>query len=232
MLMTNTKNKNADQILKKDSESWLSDKETRDRLDRVEKELNDGFDVIKKHQNTVTVFGSARFDEDNVHYKDAVAVSARLAKDGYTIVTGGSNGIMKAANQGAYEQKGQSVGFNIMLPHEQAANPYTTDTMSFHYFFTRKLMLAFGASGYVYFPGGFGTMDELFEILTLIQTRKAPVVPIILFGSEFWNKMDKFIKEAMLDNDQTISPGDTSLYTITDDIEEVASIINNFNVTK
>lgn len=230
--MVNTKNKNADQILKSDSENWLSNEETKARLDLVEKELSDGFDIIGRHRKTVTVFGSARTEEDNVNFQNAVAVGARLSQDDYTIVTGGSNGIMKAANQGAYEQGGQSIGFNIMLPHEQSANPYTTDIMSFHYFFTRKLMLTFGASGYVYFPGGFGTMDELFEILTLIQTGKTPLVPIVLFGSSFWNKMDKFIKDAMLDNEQTISPGDTAIYTITDDVEEVAAIINNFQPAK
>src|SRR5690606_1102364 len=136
--------------------------------------------------DTITVFVSARFDEHHPHYKKAQEVSAALAQEGYEIVTGGGGGIMEAANRGAFEVGCQSIGLNIELPFEQGLNPYTTDSMSFRYFFARKVILAFGARAYIYFPGGFGTLDELFEIITLIQTKKMEVAPIILVGNKFW----------------------------------------------
>ena len=133
---------------------------------------------------------------------------------------------MEAANRGAYEAGCQSIGLNILLPFEQALNPYTTESMSFRYFFTRKVMLAFGARGYLYFPGGYGTLDELFEIITLIQTRKMPIAPIILVGAKFWNEWDSLIKSSLLEGEHTIAPGEENLYTITDDIDLIKSIIN------
>ena len=118
------------------------------------------------------------------------------------------------------------MGLNIQLPHEQHANPYTTDAMSFRYFFTRKVILAFGADAYIYFPGGYGTLDELFEIITLMQTKKMPLAPIILVGNEFWTALDMFIKTYLLEGMHTISPGDEDLYSITEDIHVIKAIIN------
>lgn len=204
-----------------------SPEETNERLSRIETEFKDGFEIVNNHSNTVTIFGSARFKEGNEHYEQARAVAAGLAREGYTIVTGGGGGIMEGGNRGAFEAGGQSLGFNITLPHEQVLNPYTTDSMPFHYFFTRKVVLTFGAQAYVYFPGGYGTMDELFEVMTLMQTNKVPHVPIVLVGTKFWSGLDVFIREHMLAGDSTISPGDEHIYTITDDVDEVVSLVTS-----
>lgn len=200
-------------------------KETRDRVSRVDAELADGFKMINGYDDTVTIFGSARLGEESEYYQLARDVGHRLASSGYTVSTGGSGGIMAAGNRGAFEAGGNSLGFNIQLPHEQELNTYITEGMSFKYFFTRKVILAYGAKAYIYLPGGYGTMDELFELMTLIQTEKAPEAPLILIGSKFWNGLDKFIKEYMLPLG-TISQGDERLYTITDDIDEVMDIID------
>lgn len=207
------------------------ERETAERVSRIDNEIADGLNLINKYNDTVTVFGSARFDEHHPYYKKAAEVSGVIAKEGYTVVTGGGGGIMEAANRGAFEAGCQSIGLNILLPFEQKLNPYTTESMSFRYFFTRKVMLAFGARGYLYFPGGYGTLDELFEIITLIQTRKMPIAPIILIGSEFWNKWDDLIKSSLLEGEHTISPGEENLYTITDDIDLIKSIINKHRDT-
>lgn len=204
------------------------EQETAERLSRIDKEFSDGFEKVNKYSNTVTIFGSARFTEDHPYYQKAREVGAALSKAGYTIVTGGGGGIMEAGNRGAYEAGGKSLGFNIELPHEQVLNTYTTDSMPFRYFFTRKVILAFGASAYVIFPGGYGTLDEFFEIITLIQTKKMPAAPIILVGNEFWQGMDEFIREQMLEKAQTISPDDELLYTITEDTDVITATINAY----
>lgn len=201
-------------------------KETKDRLSRVDAELADGFGLINKHDKTVTVFGSARFKEGDKYYDIARQAGQMIAGAGYAVSTGGAGGIMEAGNRGAFEAGGDSLGFNIELPHEQVLNEYTTESLSFRYFFTRKVILAYGAKAYVFFPGGFGTMDEFFEVLTLIQTNKAPKVPLILVGSEFWTGLDDYIKKTMLTGDKTISDGDENLYTITDDLAEVVRLID------
>ncbi len=208
------------------------EKETAERLSRIDQEFADGFDVINKYNDTVSIFGSARkLGEDHPNYKKARAVAAALSDEGYAIITGGGGGIMEAANRGAFEAGGRSIGFNIKLPKEQSLNEYTTESMPFRYFFSRKVMLAFGASAYLYFPGGFGTLDEMFEILTLIQTKKMPVAPIILVGTEFWGGLDHFIKSYMLEGQHSISPGDENLYSITDDIEVIKAIVNHHRDT-
>jgi len=207
------------------------EKETAERLSRIDNEFADGLELMNQQNHTITVFGSARFDEHNPHYKKARFVAAELAKEGYDIVTGGGGGIMEAANRGAFEAGGKSIGLNIELPFEQNLNPYTTDSLNFRYFFARKVMLAFGASGYLYFPGGFGTLDELFEIITLIQTKKMEIAPIILVGSQFWGEMEKFIVSQLLEGEHTISPEDQNLYTITDDIDLIKSILNKHRDT-
>jgi uncharacterized protein (TIGR00730 family) len=148
----------------------------------------------------------------------------KLARAGHPVITGGGKGIMEAANRGAYEAGGQSIGLNIELPHEQTLNPYTTDNLEFHYFFARKVMLALSSKVYVYFPGGYGTIDEFSEILTLVETQKIPSVPIILFGAEFWRPLDDFFRVKMEEERKTISAGDRSLYAITDDIDYIVRI--------
>lgn len=202
------------------------EQETSERLSRIDNEFADGLELINKYNDTITVFGSARFDEFHPHYQKAREVGGLLAQEGYAIVTGGGGGIMEAANRGAFEAHCQSIGLNIELPFEQGLNPYTTDSMSFRYFFTRKVMLAFSARAYIYFPGGYGTLDELFEIITLIQTRKMEIAPIILVGNEFWGRLDEFIKSSLLEGEHTITPGDENLYTITEDVDLMKSIIN------
>ena len=167
-----------------------------DRVEKIENEFRKGFTFIKKYPKSVTFFGSARTPESNGDYIQARNLSKRISEElDYAVVTGGAVGIMEAGNRGAFEVGGKSVGLNINLPHEQAANKYLNDYMEFDYFFSRKVCLSFSAEAYVYYPGGFGTMDELFEILTLIQTKKIEKVPVILVGSYFWNGLDKFIKE-------------------------------------
>lgn len=209
----------------------LIDHETEERVDRIEKEFRAGFDVVNKFNYTVTVFGSARFLEDNPHYQKAREVAGMLAQEGFTVITGGGGGIMEAANRGAYEAGGQSVGFNIQLPHEQQLNQYTTESMPFRYFFARKVMLAYAASALLCFPGGFGTLDEMFEVITLIQTAKMPPVPVILVGVDFWSPLDQFIKDKMLHGLGVISHGDEDIYAITDDIEAIKKMINEHRET-
>lgn len=200
--------------------------ETAERLSRIDDEFADGYTLINKFNDTVTFFGSARTKPDDPYYQKCVEVAEALSKDGFTIVTGGGPGIMEAANKGAYQAGCPSIGLDILLPREQGLNPYVTDSLSFKYFFSRKVMLAFGATGYVYFPGGFGTLDEFFEIITLIQTEKMPVAPIILFGYEFWQDLDSLIKRRLLGNAGLIGPGDENLYVITEDTSEILNIMN------
>lgn len=209
----------------------LINQETRERIDRIEKEFEGGFDIVNKYNYTVTVFGSARFLEDNKYYQKARELGGKLAEQGYTVITGGGGGIMEAANRGAHENGGNSIGFNIQLPHEQRLNPYTTESMPFRYFFARKVMLAYASSAMVVFPGGFGTLDEMFEVITLVQTGKMPPVPIILFGSEFWSPLDSFFRNQMLKDLGTISHGDQDLYTITDSVKNIMEIVGEFRET-
>lgn len=201
-------------------------KESNERMLRIDNDFTHGFDTITQYHDTVTIFGSTRFKEGDLYYDKAREVGAMLAAEGYTVITGGGPGVMEAGNRGAFESGGQSIGFNIQLPMEQKPNPYTTDSVRFRYFFSRKVMMAFATEALICFPGGFGTFDEFFEILTLVQTGKVPPAPIILFGSEFWDPLDKFIRTYMLDGLHTITPGDEKLYTITDDLEVIKQILN------
>lgn len=198
-----------------------------ERLGTIEKEFAAGFDFIKTNSRSVTIFGSARTLETEKDYIVARELGCRIAKElDYTVITGGGPGIMEAGNRGAHEAGGDSVGMTIELPMEQVTNPYLTDHMDFKYFFSRKVCMSFSAEAYVYFPGGFGTLDEFFEILTLIQTEKIEPTPIILFGKKYWNGVDKMIKKFLLKGEK-IDPEDINLYTITDDIDEALEIIKN-----
>lgn len=215
----------------RDAVIQLLSRETEARVDRIEKEFTAGFEVVNKYNHTVTVFGSARFLEDNQYYQKARDTGRMLADEGFTVITGGGGGIMEAANRGAFEAGGKSVGFNIELPHEQQLNAYTTESLPFRYFFARKVMLAYAASALICFPGGFGTFDEMFEVITLIQTGKMPPSPVILVGREFWEPLDSFIRTQMLENLGVISHGDEELYSITDDINEIKQIVSDHRET-
>lgn len=200
-------------------------KASQKKMMQSDEEFNRAFEILNRHPKRVTVFGSARDVEENKFYREqAYELGQKLVAKGYSVVTGGGNGIMGAANHGAYDAGGGSIGFNIKLPHEQFPNPYTTDELAFKHFFTRKVALAFFAQAYIYFPGGFGTMDELFEVITLTQTGKMPRLRIILIGSDFWGGLAKFVEEKMLPM-RVISEGDQQLFYITDDIDEAVNLI-------
>lgn len=201
--------------------------EAEERVSIIGKEFSEGFDLIRKHPLSVTIFGSARFSESHPYYIMAREIAAKLAKEGFAVVTGGGQGIMEAGNRGAHESGGHSIGFNIQLPFEQTLNDYVTENLSFQHFYSRKVLLAFSAEAYLFFPGGFGTLDEFFEIITLVQTYKIPRVPIILIGNEFWSGLHDAMQKILIDDFQTISPGDLSLYTITEDVDEIMEIVRN-----
>lgn len=191
------------------------------RLTVINEEFTRGFEFIKKYPKSVSIFGSARVTEENVFYQQAKKLAARLSKLGYAIITGGGPGIMEAANHGASEVFGKSVGLNIKLPRAQPLNKYINDSTEFYYFFTRKVMLSFAAEAYIFFPGGIGTLNEFFELTELIQTNKIFPVPIILYGKEYWEPLDQFIQHQLLEKYKMITPDDLHLYRITDDEEEV-----------
>lgn len=196
------------------------------RIFRIMSEFVEGFTFLANIHKSVTIFGSARLPEGHLYYEMARTLARRLSEEGFTIVTGGGPGIMQAGNHGAHEAGGASLGLNIQLPFEQRENPYVKKSMSFHYFFSRKVMLDFSAEAYVFFPGGYGTLDEFFELITLVQTGKMDnAVPIIMMGRAFWEPMAAWIEGTMLHELKTISPGDLNLWTLTDDIEEAVSII-------
>lgn len=197
------------------------------RIFRIMSEFVEGFEFLSLIPKSVTIFGSARLPSTHPYYQLARQVGHRLAAEGYTIVTGGGPGIMQASNQGACEAGGNSVGLNIQLPHEQRTNPYVRRSKSFHYFFSRKVMLDFSADAYIFFPGGFGTLDEFFELITLVQTGKVDrVVPIILIGSDFWRPLTTWMEQMLLHRFATISPDDLNIWTLTDDIEEAARLVD------
>lgn len=201
--------------------------EVENRLDRINTEFQKGFDFIKNCKSSVTFFGSARTKEDSDEYNKCREISKKIVENlGYAIVTGGGPGIMEAANRGAYEAGGQSIGFTINLPAEQVTNKYLTDHLGFYYFFARKVCLSYSAEAFIYFPGGFGTYDELFEILTLVQTNKIEKVPVILVGVEYWTKFLNYLNENLLDGEK-ISESDLDLFVITDDIDEIIKTVKN-----
>jgi len=196
------------------------------RIFRIMSEFVEGFTFLARIQRSVTIFGSARLPDKHPSFQLARRLGKRLAQDGYTVVTGGGPGIMQAANQGAYEAGGDSVGINIQLPHEQRTNPFVRRSISLHYFFSRKVMLDLSAEAYVFFPGGFGTLDELFEVLTLIQTGKMErCVPVVLMGREFWTPLVQWLHDTLLARYQAVSPDDLRIWTLTDDVEEALHLI-------
>ncbi|MGM0366099.1 MAG: TIGR00730 family Rossman fold protein [Actinomycetota bacterium] len=201
-----------------DSDPW--------RVLRIQGEFVEGFDTLSGIDPCIAIFGSARTDPENEYYKAAEKTAALLVEKGFGVITGGGPGIMEAANKGAFEAGGQSIGANIQLPFEQGANPYQTISLEFRYFFVRKMIFVKYSVGYVIFPGGFGTLDELFEALTLAQTNKIEHFPIVLYGSSYWQGMCEWIDQCMLDKHCNISPEDKRLYKVVNSPEEaVASVV-------
>lgn len=201
----------------KGDESW--------RMFRIISEFTEGFEKLANVKYAVSVFGSARLKPDSHYYHAAQTIAELLAKDGYSIITGGGPGIMEAANKGAWLKQSPSIGLNIELPHEQKPNPYQNLDMEFRYFFVRKVMFIKYSFGYVCLPGGFGTLDEFFEALSLMQTHKTPPMPLILFGSDYWSGLMEWIKTTVLAN-RLIDPDELGLISITDDPSEVVAIMN------
>lgn len=188
-------------------------------------DLERGLKIVRTYPQGVTIFGSARLPQENKYCKKARELGQLLAQNGHAVITGGGPGIMEAANHGAFEYGGRSIGLNITLRHEQFPNPYLTDTMQFQYFFARKVMLAMSAKVYVMFPGGLGTMDELSEIIILMQEGKMPKMPVFLFGKNFWKPLDRFFQTKMLPLGM-ISKSDMKIYKMTDDIKDVVKAAN------
>ncbi|MEO0043470.1 MAG: hypothetical protein RL329_2918 [Bacteroidota bacterium] len=197
---------------------------------KVIAEFVDGFEKLNSIGPCVSIFGSARTKPGSPYYELAVAIARKMTDEGYGVITGGGPGIMEAGNKGAKLNQGVSVGLNIDLPFEQHHNPYIDDDKSLdhRYFFIRKVMFVKYAQAFVVLPGGFGTMDELFEVLTLIQTRKITKVPVILVGTKFWTGLKDWFKNIMFEQEHNISEADLDLLPITDDVEEVARIIDAF----
>jgi len=198
------------------------------RIFRIMAEFVDSFQTLSKIGPAVTIFGSARTRPSDKYYRAATAIAKKLAQHNLAVVTGGGPGVMEAANKGASKAGGKSVGLNIELPHEQYANPFSNVPIHFHYFFARKVCFVKYSLGFVYMPGGFGTLDELFEVLTLVQTERIPQFPLILFGSDYWRGLLKWAKHQMQDEHSFISPGDLDLLKVTDDTDEVVKIILDY----
>ena len=189
----------------------------------IAQEFRQGFEAVDRiDRPAVTIFGSARVPEDDPAYVNARVVAGRFAEQGWAVVTGGGPGVMEAANRGAQEAGGMSVGFNIELPHEQRGNPYVDLSLTFRHFYARKTMFVKAAEGFVVFPGGFGTADELFEALTLIQTGKVLHFPVVLFDSDYWGELLQWIREELL-VDRMISPEDLELLFVTDEIDQAVA---------
>ncbi|MBI2050754.1 MAG: TIGR00730 family Rossman fold protein [Parcubacteria group bacterium] len=195
------------------------------RIFRIMAEFVSGFQFIAQYEKTISFFGSARLDQEDRYYQDAQSLARKLGNAGFNIITGGGPGIMEAANRGAREANANSIGLNIQLPFEQRMNRFVTRGMGFHYFFTRKVMLSAAGQAYVFFPGGFGTLDEFSEIITLIQTKKMERIPIVLYGRDFWEPFISFVDETMLKKYRTIEPQDLKLFALADTVTEAFKVL-------
>lgn len=205
----------------KGDESW--------RMFRIISEFADGFDKLAETGPAVSIFGSARLEESSPYYQASVKIAERFVDEGFAVISGGGPGIMEAANKGAV--KGKSIGLNIELPHEQVPNPYQNEPLDFRYFFTRKVMFLKYSMGYVCMPGGFGTLDETFESLTLLQTGRISKMPIVLFGTEFWQGLVDWMQQQLVSKG-LIDQSDFSLFTVTDDIDAaVATIVAHYRAS-
>lgn len=198
-------------------ESW--------RVFKIMSEFVEGFEILRKYGLAASFFGSARQSFASRFYDDATALAGKLAKAGFAVITGGSAGIMEAANKGAYEAGGASIGLNIRLEESQGMNTYLTDSMTFDHFFVRKVMLTFASEVYIYFPGGFGTLDEFTEIVTLVQTRKIRKIPIVLYGREYWEPFTKLFDERLCKEYGAVDAADLDLYRVVDSVDEAYDYI-------
>jgi len=203
----------------KHSETW--------RVFRIQSELVEGFETLNDLGPAVAIFGSSRMKPGSHYYKKAVELGRLLSNSGFSVITGGGPGIMEGANRGAKKGKGKSVGLNIEIPAEQHPNPYQDVNLSFRYFFIRKLMFVKYSMAFIIFPGGFGTMDELFEALTLSQTKKIGVFPIILFGSEYWSGLVEWFRSTLIPHN-TIDAKDLGLFSVVDEVHEVCRILQEY----
>ena len=203
-------------------ESW--------RLFRIIGEFVEGFDELPNYLPAVTVYGSARIKEGSPYYRLSRELGAALSEAGYSVITGGGPGLMESANRGAFEHGGTSIGLNVELPREQKPNPYLSVAMSFRYFFVRKVMLVKYATGFILLPGGYGTLDEFFETVTLIQTRKIRPFPVVLMGREYWSGLVDWMRQRML-GAGLISPEDLELFHVTDDVQDAVAHVNAYRQT-
>jgi hypothetical protein len=203
----------------KHSETW--------RVFRIQSELVEGFETLNELGPAVAIFGSSRMEQGSYYYEKAVELGKRLSDAGFTVITGGGPGIMEGVNKGAQLGKGTSVGLNIEIPVEQHPNKYQDLSLSFRYFFVRKLMFVKYSIAFIIFPGGFGTMDELFEALTLSQTKRIGIFPIILFGKNYWEGLIDWFKSTLIIN-KTISPEDLELISFADEVDETCKILSKY----
>jgi len=201
-----------------------------ERMTKIIEEFARGFHFLRNYELTATIFGSARSGLKSELYKEAYALGYGLAKEGFAVITGGGPGIMEAANQGAYEAGGQSAGLNIQISDEQRTNKYVQESEAFYYFFIRKVMLAFASEVYVFFPGGFGTLDEFFEMVVLIQTKKIKPIPIILVGKEYWQPLLTWIESELYEKRETIGKSDMKIYHLADDADDALALIRKMVV--
>jgi uncharacterized protein (TIGR00730 family) len=197
------------------------------RIFRIMAEFVDAFETLSAAGPAVTIFGSARLPASDPYYKLAATLGARLARQNLAVITGGGPGIMEAANRGAAKVKGKSIGLNIELPHEQEGNRFVNIPINFHYFFSRKVCFVKYSVAFIFMPGGFGTLDEFFELITLVQTQRIPRFPLILVGKSFWKGLLAWI-DSTLEKNALISPGDKELFSLTDDPDEVLEIVMEF----
>lgn len=200
------------------------------RVSEISREFTEGFKFLEDYPKSVTFFGGSQFGEDNPFYVDASKLATRIVKElGYSVITGGGPGIMEAANRGAHNAGGASLGLTINLPFGQITNKYIDKEINFYYFFSRKVCLTFSAGAFIFYPGGFGTLDEFFELATLIQTHKIKGVPIICVGTEYWNQLKNFMEFEMLSRG-TIALSDLGLFAITDSHDTIIEIIKKVPV--
>jgi uncharacterized protein (TIGR00730 family) len=215
-----------EELLEAETSAILAELTDAQRLLRIQDELRNGFQALGRIGKAVSIFGSARTPPEDPRYEQARALARRLGEEGFAIITGGGPGIMEAANRGARDAGVPSVGLGIELPHEQGMNDYVDLALNFHYFFTRKVMFVRYASGFVVFPGGFGTMDELFEAATLRQTEKIRYFPIVLVGSDYWDGLAGWLRDSML-ADRYIAEADLDAIAVCDDLDRVIEIVED-----
>ncbi len=196
-----------------------------DEMYSIMSEFVTGFEFLRQYKKAVSFYGSARLGFNHDVYEQARHLAFHLAKEGFTVITGGGPGIMEAANKGAKEAGGESVGINIKLKHEQKVNPYVDQSREFEHFFVRRTMLSFASKIYIFFPGGFGTLDELFEMLVMVQTKKIPRIPIILVGKKYWSPLLTWIDEVLYKKDNAINKEDLEIYYLVDDSHQAHELI-------